>query len=96
MMEYGDVMAQCKVGADILFVLDKSNFAGEAGQVRPGKIVRVWDGQSEANPGYVNAVIFCDGSNDGSNRETPCLFWATSITHDGNKGERSYHFPEEA
>lgn len=61
-----------KIGDDVLYVLSSGRSKGE---VRPGKVVRVW------NAATVNLIVFTDATNDfdtstlGSNG----ILWATSV-----------------
>ncbi len=56
-----------------------------AGQHRPALIVKSW------SPGYVNALLFLDGSNDG--KQDGCApVWLTSISE--GTGPGTWHEPE--
>lgn len=60
------------------FVLDHGI---SKGQCRPMIVVREW------SPGYVNATVFMDGSNDGGEM----LYWATSIKLSLGFEPRTWH-----
>lgn len=59
------------------------------GEHRPAIVVRVWPRPPE-QPGYVNALLFLDGSNDGSPVTNPV--WLTSIEE--GEGPGKWHEPE--
>ena len=62
-----------------------------AGEHRPAIVVKVWTG------GYINLVVFMDGTNDGPGRGG-CVEWATSIQHDPapTPPGRTWHWIEKA
>jgi len=59
------------------------------GHHRPAIVVQVW-GRPPGSPGYVNALLFLDGSNDGRAGTEPV--WLTSIEE--GEGLGKWHEPE--
>ena len=86
-------MEGVEIGRIVHFVLP-------GGEERPMLILRVWN----ASTGYVNGLVFRDGSNDDAELPIPrmnqadvrCDVWMTSVPYDGEtKAERSWHWPKD-
>ncbi len=80
-----------KVGDIVNYVLPTGRNKGE---IRPAIIVRKWGTSPES---AVQLQVFTDGTNDyhepnqhGSNG----IMWATSVRHNENKEEGTWHWPE--
>ena len=74
-------------GRDVHFVLPDGP---SAGQHRPAIVVKVWI------QGYVNLIVFMDGTNDGM-PPGGYLRWETSVGYDPDvKGARTWHWIEKA
>lgn len=80
-------------GRILHFVLDK----GYSLQCRPAMVVEDWP--ESGRPGYVNLVVFIDGSNDNRNYEADGrmpLVWQTSVLpNHAVKVYRTWHWPRE-
>lgn len=74
------------------------HFVTERGEHRPAVVVRVWDKAT----GYVNIMVFADGSNDGEWGK-PNVVWETSVQYaeppadnDTPVAVRTWHWIERA
>lgn len=74
-------------GRIVHYVLPDGNHAGEH---RPAIIVKVWN----QTGGYVNLMVFVDGTNDYPHYSGPV--WATSIGYSEDKEPRTWHWIERA
>jgi hypothetical protein len=77
-------MDKVTIGSDVLFVLEDKY--GED-QIRPGKVVRVW------NDEMVQLQVFTDGTNDGAQYASG-IYWATSVQYSETHEPRTWHWPE--
>jgi hypothetical protein len=75
------------------------NYVLQDGQIRPLLVVRVW-GDVPIN-GYVNGILYFDGSNDARvlphehpNPAGMPMQWVTSIHYDAEKKPGTWHWPE--
>lgn len=85
-------------GRPVHYVLDRPYSAGEAHEIRPAIIVRVWDRFA----GTSNLQVFTDGSNDrkftGETRRFPGdtgdnIVWKTSIRYSEGREPGTWHWP---
>lgn len=89
-----------QIGRVLHFVIDK----GHKLQCRPALVVEDWPEQGK--PGYVNLVVFVDGSNDKPTAQRPNntaemwelnpTLWETSVMpNHAVRAHRSWHWPKE-
>jgi hypothetical protein len=90
---------QPTVGRIVHYVLSEGRSKGEH---RPAIIVRVWGEDQVASGrlpasalGTVQLQVFTDSSEGGGfNDEMPQVMWRTSVMHDEEKAENTWHWPE--
>lgn len=75
-------------GRAVHFVTDKPLSAGEAPEVRPAVVVRVWD----LHTGVSNLQVFVDGTNDGYPAGQGTA-WKTSIRYSEGREPGTWHWP---
>lgn len=69
------------------------HFVLATGEHRPAIVVRNWN--IESKPGYVNLLVFADGSNDGEWGK-PNVVWETSVDYSEEPQVRTWHWIERA
>lgn len=75
-------------GRIVHYVMDRPYSAGEAPEVRPAVVVRVWD----AHTGCVNLQVFIDGTNDGYESARGTV-WKTSRLYSEGGEAGTWHWP---
>jgi hypothetical protein len=77
------------------------HFVMPSGEHRPAIVVRVWN-DADMSKGYINLVVFVDGSNDVRRvlaeplAEPVTTVWETSIYYSETKEPRTWHWIEKA
>ncbi len=80
------------------------NIVMKDGTTRPLIVTAVFNTTEDPAKAMVNGHLLLDGSNDRENNpfgepvkegeESPMTHWATSVSHDFEKGVGSWHWPE--
>jgi hypothetical protein len=76
------------------------HYVMQNGEHRPAIVVKVWD-TADMSQGYINLVVFADGSNDLHYASTPgkpdqVTLWATSKYYSEEPKPDTWHWIEKA